>query len=62
MMLFGIVEKRIVFELVAMDYAMFSRKIVLNGNVLKSKKKYLGNIVKHDLGDYDDIMLPSGRL
>ena len=38
------------------------RQIVLNGNVLKFKKKvrHLGNIVKHDLCDYDDIMFKKG--
>ena len=40
------------------------RKIVLNSNVLKFKKKvrHLGNIVKHDLGDCDDIMFNKGVL
>ena len=38
------------------------RQIVLNGNVLKWKKKvrHLGNIVKYDLCDYDDIMFKKG--
>ena len=35
---------------------------MLNGNILKWKKKvrHLGNIVKHDLCDYDDIMYKKG--
>ena len=38
------------------------RNIVLNDNILKWKKKvrHLGNIVKYDLCDYDDIMFKKG--
>ena len=39
-----------------------NRNILLNGNILKWKRKvkHLGNLVKHDLVDYDDIMFKKG--